>query len=111
MICHALSGLMKTLFRVFLGLVCLTMVAIILLVMVFRDRRPPIYFAAEIGDTNRIEFYLSSGGDVNHAIGYRRFGHWSAPLLDIAIENGHVDVVDFLLKKSANPNQPDSDGH
>jgi ankyrin repeat protein len=39
------------------------------------------------------------------------FGKISAPLLDIAIQHGQVDTVHFLLKKGADPNQPDWEGN
>lgn len=101
---------MKTLLGILLALVCLTITAIIFFAIIFRDKRPQVYFAAAKGDTNYIGQYLASGGDVNRAVICYPAGHRYAPLLDVAVENGRLDTIDFLLKSGAKPNQPDSTG-
>lgn len=99
---------MKILLRMFLTLGCLFVAAVILFVVVHRDRRPPIYFAAEQGDTNAIAQYLRLGSNVNTPIlSYPYGGNRNVPLLDIAVANGQSETVEFLLKNRANPNQPD----
>ena len=100
------------LFRILLTLGCLSLAAAILFAILFRERRPSIYFASERGDTNAIAQYLASGSNVNTVIRGYRSGNkpWKAPLLDIAIQNGQSETVDFLLKSGASPNEPDSMG-
>jgi ankyrin repeat protein len=64
-----------------------------------------------VGDTNLIAHYLASGTNVNDLILCYPFGgNQCAPLLDIALQNGRVNAIDFLLKKGANPNQRDAQG-
>jgi len=106
---------MKTLLGIFLALVCLAAVAIAFFSFTFRDRRPVgdsrLCDALETGNTNYLQQYLNSGGDVNKPIRLTRFEPGTGPLLDIAIFNGQPGTVDFLLKKGANPNQRDSRGY
>jgi ankyrin repeat protein len=92
----------KTLFQILLLLLA---TAVILFVVVHKDRRPRAYFAAEEGDTNAIAQYLASGNNVNDPVVCYIYGHRRAPLLNIAAGNGQLDIVSFLLKKGANPNQ------
>jgi ankyrin repeat protein len=95
----------------FLTLGCLFVAAVVLFVVVHRDRRPPIFHAVENGDTNAIAQYLRLGSNVNTPIlSYRYGGKRDAPLLDIAVLNGQLETVEFLLKNGANPNQPDYSG-
>jgi hypothetical protein len=101
---------MRTLLGVVLALVSLAAAAILMAGVLFRDRRPPVYFAAQRGDTNYVARYLGSGGGVNQGIICYYAGHRYAPLLDIAIEGGQLGTVDFLLNKGANPNRLDSSG-
>lgn len=103
---------MRALFRILLVLGCLFAAVVILLAIVYRDRRPRIYFAAEDGDTNSIFLYLASGSNVNVNINCYPFSDrfLCAPLLDVALQNGQIETVALLLKRGANPNQPDSRG-
>jgi ankyrin repeat protein len=87
-------------------LLLLLAIAVILFVVVHRDRRPQIYFAVEEGDTNAIALHLTSGNNVNDPVVCYIYGGRRAPLLNIAAGNGQLDTVSFLLKKGANPNQP-----
>jgi uncharacterized protein len=102
----------KIILRILLVLGCLFVGAVIFLAIIFRDRRPHIYFAAERGDTNALALYLSSGSNVNASINCYPFSevYEHAPLLDVAVESGQIVTVDFLLKRGANPNEPDSRG-
>lgn len=103
---------MKTLLGIFLALVCLAIVAIVFFALVFRDKRPVgdrrLCDALETGNTNYLQQYVNSGGNVNSPINFYRFESGNGPLLDIAIFNGQLGTVDFLLKRGANPNQRDS---
>lgn len=101
---------MKIVLRIYLALACLVMLAVLLFAIIFRDRRSTIYFATLKGDTNYIGYYLASGHDVNHQVICYRFGHRYASLLNVAVGNTQLETVDFLLKKGANPNQPDGQG-
>jgi ankyrin repeat protein len=103
---------MKVLFRIVLLLCSLLLAGFIFMLFIFRDRRPRIYFAADTGDTNLIAHYIASGTNVNDLILCYPFGgnRDLAPMLDIALQNGQVKTVEFLLKNGANPNQPDSNG-
>jgi ankyrin repeat protein len=103
---------MRVLFHIFVILGCVFLVLIILFAAVYRDRRPPIYFAAESGDTNGIARYLTLGSNVNALINCYPFSErvQRAPLLDVAIGKGEVGCVDFLLQHGASPNQQDSHG-
>jgi ankyrin repeat protein len=71
---------------------------------VFRDRRPPLYFAAERGDTNYIAQCLARGANVNGAITSYKNGYRWAPLLHIAVSGGHPDTVALLLTRGADVN-------
>lgn len=84
--------------------------AVVLFTIVHWDRRPPIYFAAESGDTNSLARYLQAGSNVNDAVVCYRYGHRTAHLLQIASASGQVGAVDFLLKHGANPNLEDFNG-
>jgi ankyrin repeat protein len=103
---------MKTLLRLFLLVVCMALVAIAFFFFIFRDRRPVgdrrLCDALESGNTNYLQDYLNSGGNVNTPIQLTRLERGSGPLLDIAILNGQLGTVEFLLNKGANPNQRDS---
>lgn len=66
--------------------------------------------AVGTGDTNFLQRYLDSGGDLNQAIRFTPDRNFSAPLLDIAIQSGQLDIMKFLLKNRANPNLRDSVG-
>jgi len=80
-------------------------------VFVHRDRRPAIFHAVENGDTNAIARYLGLGSNVNTPVlSYPFGGNRDVPLLDIAVENGQLKMVEFLLKNKANPNQSDYSG-
>jgi len=87
----------------------------LLLIVVFRDRRPDVdkklCDALETGNNSYLQQYLASGGNVNGPIQLARFERGSGPLLDVAILNGQLGTVDFLLGKGANPNQRDSATH
>ena len=61
-------------------------------------------------DTDFIQRYLDAGGDVNKPIRYQHYDVVEAPMLDIAIRNGHTNLVDLLLRKGADPNQKDLHG-
>ena len=96
---------MKILFRILLVLACVFLTAVIFFAIVFRDRRPPVYFAAETGDTNYIGQYLALGSNVNAGVlAYPFGGNRYKPLLHIAAYNRQLNTVDYLLKKGANPN-------
>ncbi len=97
-------------FAIFVGCA----VALVLLAMavgsVFRDRRPPLYFAAERGDTNYIAECLARGSNVNGAITSYKNGYRWAPLLHIAVSGGHPDTVSFLLTQGADANATNYSG-
>jgi ankyrin repeat protein len=97
-------------FAIFVGYA----VALVLLAMVigsmFRDRRPPLYFAAERGDTNYIAECLARGSNVNGAITSYKNGYRWAPLLHIAVSGGHPDTVAFLLTQGADANATNYSG-
>ena len=101
---------MRALLRLFLAVGGLALTIIILYAISLRDRRPPIYFAVEKGDTNAITQYLASGNNVNDPIVCYIYGARRAPLLDIAAEEGQLNAVKFLLSKGANPNQTNFSG-
>src|SRR4051794_10437612 len=101
---------MKVLRLFFLLGIAFIIAVLIFLGVVFRDRRPSIYFAAEQGDTNLLAKYFASGNKVNTPIVCYRYGHWNAPLLAIAISGGKSDAIEFLLASGANPNQADGRG-
>ncbi len=88
----------------------LFLAATIFVGIVFRERRPRIYFAAQAGDTNSLAKYLARGSNVNAAVISDHYGYENAPLLHIAVAGGHPEAVEFLLKQGANPNQFDSHG-
>jgi ankyrin repeat protein len=93
------------------GLVC---TIILFIAFMTRDRRPALdrqlYVALNDGNTNYLQRYLLSGGDVNKSILPPRGQRIAAPLLYYAIRRSQPDVVDFLLTNGANPNQPDGRG-
>src|SRR5678815_4939515 len=93
--------------RVFWGLLCIV-------VAPSCDRRSygdkSLYDALQSGDTNFLQLYLSSGGDVNKAIRCARRDPGTAPLLDVALQNGQVGAIALLLKNGVNVNQLDSSG-
>jgi ankyrin repeat protein len=95
-------------FRVVVTVAVILVVLAMLIGTAFRDRRPPIYFAAETGDTNSIAGWLALGSNVNSFITCYKNGHRYASLLHVAVLGGHPDAVDFLLRRGANPNQFDS---
>lgn len=65
------------------------------------EGKPPVYYAIRRGDTNALQRYISSGGDVNRRIPFPK----GAPtLLAIAASSGRIDAVDMLLKNKADPN-------
>ena len=81
------------------------------MLFIYRDRRPPIFHAVENGDTNAISQYLRLGSNVNTPVlSYPFGGSRDVPLLDIAVANGRLEMVEFLLKNKANPNQSDYSG-
>lgn len=81
------------------------------LVFIHRDRRPPIFHAVENGDTNGIARYLALGSNVNTPVlSYPFGGNRNVPLLDIAVESGQLETVEFLLQNKADPNQTDYSG-
>jgi ankyrin repeat protein len=100
---------------IYLAVVFSMTTVIILFAVVLRDKRPPsdrkLCEALEPGNTNYLQQYLNSGGDVNKSIRLMRFEPDTGPLLDVAIFNGQPGTVAFLLKKGANPNQRDSRGY
>src|SRR5262245_47993809 len=104
---------MRVLVRISLVFACLFLAAMILFVVVYRDRRARIYVAAGQGDTNAIARYLAKGSNVNATLNCYPFSEhfMHAPLLDAALENGQIETVGFLLKKGADPNLPDSRGN
>jgi uncharacterized protein len=93
------------------GLVC---TIILFIAFVGRDRRPALdrelYVALEAGDTNYLQSYVDTGGDVNRSIRHRRDMQFAAPLLYYAIRQSQPEVVDLLLKNRADPNKSDSQG-
>jgi ankyrin repeat protein len=105
---------MKTILYLFMLLACLAAVAISLAAFIFRDRRPAgerrLCRAVETGNTNYLQKYLNFGGNVNRPVHFNRFDPGTGPLLDMAIFNGQLGTIDFLLKNGANPNQQDSTG-
>lgn len=105
------SILIKILIGIGVAVACAVAVLVMLVANAFRDRRPPIYFAAERGNTNQILQYLASGADINKAVLCYPAGRRHASLLHIAVEGGQLDTVGFLLNKGANPNQPDWEGN
>ncbi len=102
---------MKILLGIGLIVACVVTVLAMLAANAFRDRRPPIYFAAEKGNTNQLAQYLISGAKVNEPIICYPAGHRYASLLHIALGAGQLGTVDFLLKRGANPNQTDWEGN
>jgi ankyrin repeat protein len=78
--------------------------------LIFGDKRPQVYRAAETGDTNFIREYLARGSNVNALVTSYKAGHLHAPLIYGAVGGGQPDVVDVLLNNGANPNQPNSGG-
>ncbi len=103
---------MKASFRILLVLAGIFVAGVVLLGYIYRDRRPQIYFAAKMGDTNAIALFLASGSNVNANVNCYPLAenYHLAPLLHIALEHGQLETVDFLLKRGASPNQPDSTG-
>ncbi len=101
---------MNGLFRILLILGCSFAIVIAIFVVVFRDRRPSIYFAAANGDTNSIEQYLAQGGNVNTPVVCYPYGGRTAPLLHVAAWSGQSEAVAFLLRHGADPNLLDSSG-
>src|SRR5437016_1315108 len=101
---------MLTFFRILLVLALALVGLVLVAAYIFRDKRPAVYSAAEHGDTNAIAQYLASGSNVNGSFICYKNGHRYASLLHIAVLGDHPDAVDFLVKKGADPNQPDSSG-
>jgi ankyrin repeat protein len=107
----AIAVSVKTLLRIILVLGCLFVAVFAFLLFIYRDRRPPIFHAIENGDTNAIGRYLALGSNVNvPVLSYPFGGNRNVPLLDIAVENGQLETVEFLLKNKADPNQTDYRG-
>jgi ankyrin repeat protein len=106
---------MSALIRILISLACVLIVVVSLFVVIFRDRRSQsdkgLCDALETGNTNYLQQYLASGGNANGPIQLTRFERGNGPLLDIAIQNGQLGTVGFLLGKGANPNQRDSAMH
>jgi hypothetical protein len=97
--------------RIFLFLGCVLVLVVALFVLSHRDRRPQIYFAAASGDTNSLAQYFAKGKNVNALINCEMWSERThAPLLDVALAEGQLGAVEFLLRTGANPNQPDSRG-
>jgi ankyrin repeat protein len=106
-----MSRIPNKFFRIIITVAILLIVLAMVIGTVFRDRRPPIYFAAETGDTNSIARWLALGSNVNTSITSYKNGHSYASLLHVAVLGGRPYAVDFLLKQGANPNQFDSSGN
>src|SRR2546421_9912367 len=72
------------------------------------DGRPPadrmLETALRTGQTNYLDQYLRSGGDVNRAIQYLAGHPQRAPLIHVPIFTGQLDSLAFLLSKGANAN-------
>jgi len=66
--------------------------------------------ALRIGDTNYLQQYLNSGGDVNHSMFFRTGQRLSCPLLHHALYYGQTNAIEFLLNHRANPNQTNGRG-
>ncbi len=105
---------MRTVIGIFLILLLLAAGAAVFLSVIFRDKRPPedrrLCRALGSGDVSYLHTYMARGGSVNKAIRFSRFGRDHGPLLDLAIFNGRLEAVDFLLQQGANPNQRDASG-
>jgi|ERR1035441_4601856 ankyrin repeat protein len=95
---------MRVLFRIFIVLVSGLILLVLVLPLVFGDKRPQAYRAAVYGDTNYLKEYLARGSNVNALLISYHAGHRRAPLLLGAVGNGQAETVDFLLKNGANPN-------
>ena len=70
---------MRILLRALLFLGILLIVLAMLVTAIFHDRRPPVYFAAERGDTNAIAEYLAKGSNVNALIDCTQGKQYHAP--------------------------------
>jgi len=64
-----------------------------------------LYYVAYRGDTNAVQEYLDSGGDVNRSI--RKFGSTVTTMLHVAVDRANVPLVEFLLARGADPNKLD----
>lgn len=102
---------MKIVSRVFLFLVITFLAGMFLVSLIFRDRRPQIYFAAKSGNIRQLAQHVAQITNVNELIVCYISGHRYAPLLSVVVNGGHPDAVEFLLKHGANPNQFDSSDH
>jgi hypothetical protein len=99
----------------FVKAVLAALFAMICIAVVSCYRRPALDqqldTALEAGDTNYLQKYFNSGGDVNRLILPARGQRNPQPLLYYALLRSQPVVVDFLLKNGANPNQSDPTGH
>ena len=65
-----------------------------------------MHTAARFGNLNFVKFFLSNGANVN----LTRIWDKKSPL-HVAVENHHLEVVEYLIDHGANLNQKDSQGH
>jgi ankyrin repeat protein len=98
-------------FRFILFLIGVLVVFITTFGITHRDRRPPLYFAAENGDTNALAKYLAQGTNINAPVISYIYGVRTATLLHIAARKSQPNAVDFLLKNGADPNLTDYSGN
>lgn len=61
-----------------------------------------LYYAAEIGDLEQVRHWLNQGGNPNYQEG-------QYTVLQKAVQNGHVAVVEYLLQHGADPNLKSSE--
>jgi ankyrin repeat protein len=67
-----------------------------------------LWHAASIGDLEGVKAAIEDGADLD-PVTNEGWGRVSA--LDVAAMNGHVDVIELLLKRGANVNIVDKDGY